>query len=207
MKASANVAGSLLIDHVAARYWDHVGQHHAGEGAANTSRDLTRLVKYFGEAKSLTEIGENDVTKLVAWLRGQQISRRKKIKGKLVQDPAAPLVSVATVNRSTTEVLKKLFTFAKGEGARFDAEPKWKRHILKEPEERVRELQDHEGDLIEDATRDDYRPLFAFVQASGLRQRECVHLKWSEVNFGTKLITKLGKGGKRVTHQDRAVNP
>jgi integrase len=45
---------------------------------------------------------------------------------------------------------------------------------------------------------DDYAPFFAFVAASGMRQRECVTLKWSEVNFGTKQIVRLGKGNRRV---------
>ncbi|WP_456628957.1 tyrosine-type recombinase/integrase [Bradyrhizobium sp. URHC0002] len=135
----------------------------------------------------MTEIADNDAAKMVAWRRGQHVKGSKA------------LVAPATVNRSTTEVLKKLFTFAKGEGVRFEHEPKWKSHFLKEPEERVRELQDHEGDAIDAAMRDDYRPLFDFVAASGWRQGAAVELKWSEVNFGTKTITKLGKGGKRIT--------
>ena len=32
-----------------------------------------------------------------------------------------------------------------------------------------------------------------------MRQAECVGLKWSEVNFSTRRIVKLGKGGRRVT--------
>jgi integrase len=46
--------------------------------------------------------------------------------------------------------------------------------------------------------RDDYGPFFAFVRASGLRQAECVTLRWSEVNFGTRQIVRTGKGGRRV---------
>jgi integrase len=184
LKASSLVAGSLQIDDVAERYRKQIGQYHAG--ADTTERDLARLVTYFGKAKLLTDISDVDVAKLVAWRRGQRAKESKA------------LVAPATVNRSTTEVLKKLFTFAKGEGVRFDHEPKWKQHFLKEPEERVRELQDHEGEAIDDAMRDDYKPLFDFVRASGWRQGACV-LKWSEVNFGTKEIVRLGKGGKRIT--------
>jgi integrase len=39
---------------------------------------------------------------------------------------------------------------------------------------------------------------FEFVRASGLRQKECVTLRWSEVNFGTKQIVRIGKGARRV---------
>jgi integrase len=177
---------SLQIDHLAARFWNEVGQHHAGQDA--TSKNLARLVEYFGPTTPLTDIDDAAVAKLVAWRRGHSIKGRK----------SAPLISPATVNRSTTKILKRLFTFAKSEKAQFEREPNWTRHWLKEPEERVRELQDDEADRLDDAMRGDYGPFFGFVRASGLRQAECVTLKWSEVNFGTKQIVRLGKGGRRV---------
>jgi integrase len=196
-KQQAKVAPSAVstkLDDVAGSYWNQVGQHHVG--ADTTWRDVARLIGYFGPAKLLTEILDADVAKLVAWRRGQRVTRHGKGKKNAA---TAPLVAPATVNRSTTEVLKKLFTFAKRKlRIKFDSEPDWKEHWLEEPEERVRELHDDESDQLEDATRDDYLPIMAFAGASGLRMNECL-LKWSEVNWGTKQIVKLGKGGKRVT--------
>ena len=119
----------------------------------------------------LTEIRDDDVAKLVAWRRGHRVTRHGKGKE---ESAAAPLIAPATVNRSTTEVLKKLFTRAKAWGIRFDHEPNWKQHWLKEPQERVRELQADEADRLEEATRDDYRPIFEFAGASGLRLNECL---------------------------------
>ena len=46
----------------------------------------------------------------------------------------------------------------------------------------------HEAAAFDDAMRDDYEPFFAFVRASGLRQAECITLRWSEVDFGTRQI-------------------
>jgi integrase len=179
-------AFSLAIDHVAARFWNEVGQHHAGQDA--TSRNLARLVSYFGAPTPLTEIDDAAVAKLITWRRGQHIKGREK----------APTIALATVNRSTTKVLKRLFTFAKSERAQFEREPNWTRHWLKEPPERVRELQDNEAAQIDEAMRGDYKPFFEFVRASGFRQKECVTLRWSEVNFGTQQIVRLGKGGRRI---------
>ena len=71
--------------------------------------------------------------------------------------------------------------------------------MLAKPEERIRELHDDEAERIETAIRADYVPFFAFVRATGMRQKECVTLRWSEVNWGSKQIVKLGKGGKRIT--------
>lgn len=185
----------LTIDAAAGRYWSEVGQHHAGKDT--TWRDLERLIGYFGPTKLLAEIADDDVTKLVAWRRGQRVARHRK----LARADAAPdpLVSNATVNRSTLEPLKKLFGRARRNwGARFEREPNWKAHRLPEPQERVRELRDDEADRLEAARRADYEPFFAFAHASGLRLRECL-LRWSEVDWTAKQITKKGKGGKTIT--------
>jgi integrase len=182
--AQANSAKtSLRLDDVAGRYWTEKGQHHAG--ADNTWRQLGYLLDHFGKDKLLTEITGNDVAKLVAWRRG---CRRKD------GSPISPF----TVN-DTTEQLKKLFTRAKAWGVRFDHEPAWKDHWLKEPKERVRELLPDEADRIDAAMRADYQPLFDFVRATGLRQKECVQLRWSEVNWDARQIVKSGKGDETVT--------
>ena len=190
VKSAASTV-STKLDYVAGRYWSEIGKHHAG--ADTTWRDLERLINYFGATKLLTEILDDDVARLVAWRRGHQRTRHGK--GKKI---AAPLIANATVNRSTTEVLKKLFTRAKAWGVRFDHEPDWKQHWLKEPQERVRELRGREADRLDDATRDVYRPILDFASASGLRLNECL-LRWSEVNWEARKIEKQGKGDKRVS--------
>jgi integrase len=131
------------------------------------------------------------------WSPGDAVRVTRHGRGKK-KAKSAPFIAPATVNRSTTEVLKKLFTRAKAWGIRFDNEPNWKSHWLKEPQERVRELHGGEGDRLDDATRDDYRPIMEFASASGLRLNECL-LKWPEVNWDTRRIEKPGKGGKRVS--------
>jgi integrase len=194
MKAQKRSRVSLQIDDVADRLWNDSAQYDAEPKATETN--LARLIEYFGKAKPLTEIDHGEVRKLVAWRRGHRVSRRGK-RTKEEQD-ALPLISNATVNRSTTKVLQRLFIFAKAEGAKFDREPDWADLLLPEPAERVRELQSEEGAALDGVMRGDYEPFFAFVRASGLRLKECVTLKWSEVNFGTRQIVRIGKGGRRV---------
>jgi len=186
VKATKRASASLLIDDVADRLWNDSAQHDAAPDATDTN--IARLVEHFGKTTALTDIDHNAVKKLVAWRRGHRIKGREDM----------PLISNATVNRSTTKVLQQMFTFAKAEGVQFEHEPKWGDLLLPEPEERVRELQDHEADAFDDAMRNDYGPFFAFVRATGLRLNECVTLRWSEVNFGTKQIVRIGKGGRRV---------
>jgi integrase len=102
------------------------------------------------------------------------------------------------VNRSATKVLQRLFAFAKSEKAVFENEPEWEDLLLDEPEERVRELKIEEADALDKAMRADYGPFFDFVRASGMRLKECVTLRWDEVDFGAKQIVRLDKGRRRV---------
>ena len=170
---------SLRLDDIAGWYWQEVGQHH--EGADNTWRQINFLLEFFGKDKLITDVTDDDVTKLVAWRRGHKTC-------------SGALISPFTVN-DTTEQLKKLFTRAKDWNVRFERAPQWKRHWLKEPQERVRELSKTEDALLFNAMRDDYEPFFAYAQASGARLRECL-LQWPEVDWDNKLIKKVGKGGK-----------
>jgi integrase len=188
VKEQRRAQSSMQLDDVAGRYWLEVGQYHSG--SSDTERDLARLVDRLGKTKLLTEITDADVTALVAWRRSHRVIRSPK-----ASKADAPLISNATVNRSTTGVLKKLFTYA--DVARSN-QPNWKKHMLPEPPERIRELRDEEAERLHGVTRADYEPFFAFAHATGLRLRECVTLRWSEVNWETRQIIKIGKGGKHV---------
>jgi integrase len=186
VKAMQRSRTSLAIDDVAARLWIDQAQYDAEPDAISTN--IARLVDYFGKTTALTAIDHAKAKAMVAWRRGNRIKGKKD----------APLIAPATVNRSTTKVLQRIFTFAKAEGAVFDHEPKWGDLLLPEPVARVRELQDDEADVLDAAMRVDYAPFFEFVRATGMRLKECVTLRWSEVNFGTRQIVRIGKGGRRV---------
>ncbi|WP_298351068.1 tyrosine-type recombinase/integrase [Rhodoblastus sp.] len=208
-KAEAASAGPLTIDLAAGRYWDEVGQHHAAP--KTTFSNLARLVAHFGRAKRLDEIATADVAELVARRRGETVRGRKTIRDP--QNPKkrlpAPLVSPATVNRSTIEPLQKLFNRAKNVwGAKLPREPAWKSLLLKEPQERVREIRATEETALDEAIRPDYRPLVAFARASGLRLAECL-LRKDQVHILDGVIETKGKGGrtirKPITSEMRAI--
>jgi integrase len=174
---------SLRLQDVATRYWTEIGEHLAS--SQDTWHQFGKLITFFGPDKLLTEIASDDVARMVAWRRGQPGRR-------------TPLLSPYTVN-ATIKALKKLFTRAKQSwGVRFEYEPSWRDHWLKEPEERVRELVGDEGERFEAATRADYLPIFRLAQATGMRQNECL-LRWPEVDFTGRQIRKHGKGGRLVT--------
>src|SRR5262249_1649816 len=184
VKQLAAAKSSLRLDDVAERYWQEAGQHHAG--ADHTEHRPALLIQIFGKDKWLTDIHDADVATLVAWRRGHHGNGKGE-----------GFISPHTVNH-TTEQLRKLFTRAKLWGVRFEHEPRWVKHLLPVPAERVRELSEDEADKLDAVMRDDLATFFAFARASGLRLKECF-LRWSEVQWDTRQIVKLGKGGRRVT--------
>lgn len=178
---------TLTLDMAACRFWDEVGKFH--KDAQKTFVDLRRVVEHLGPNKVLDEITDADVIAMVAWRRAQ--TPKGKSKGTLV----AP----ATVNRSTTEVLKKLFTRARVAWRYvFPNEPHWRAHMLKEPQARVRELKGDEEKALDAVMRSDYAPWVQFTLLTGLRRAE-TELKWSNVDWDAKLITTVGKGDRIVT--------
>ena len=182
LRISTGGAEALTLDVAAGRYWNEVGAHHAD--CAGTWRTIERLISYFGPDKLLVQITDDDVAKLVAWRRGH------RVRGKA-------FVSPATVNR-TTQTLQKLFTRARQIWrVRFEQEPRWRAHRLKEPQERVRELMADESARIDAAMRRDYEPFFRFARGTGARLSECM-LRWQEVDWASNQITKKGKAGRLV---------
>jgi integrase len=176
----------MTLDDAAGRYWHEVGQHQ--RGADDTERDLARIVDYFGATRPIGTITGDDMAKLIACRRGHKVPNTGR------------LIAAGTVNRSTTELLRRLFTRAREVwGIRFDREPIWRKHVLKEPKERVRELHEDEAERLDTVIRDDYRPLFEYAQATGQRKTECFTLRWSEVNWETRQIKRKGKGERPIT--------
>ena len=74
VKQLAAAQSSLRLDDVAERYWNEVGQHLAG--ADTTEHRLALLIEFLGKDKIITEITDDDVTKLVAWRRGHRARPR-----------------------------------------------------------------------------------------------------------------------------------
>lgn len=196
-RAVAGADAPMTISAAAERYFNEIGQHHAGN--KTTAKNLVRISDYFGAGRRLDEIGDDAVAQLVAWRRGHTVKDRKT-----VADPAdrkrrlqAPLISASTVNRSTIEPLQKVFNRAVSVwGVKLTKPPLWKKHLLPEEQERVREVRAAEEGAFE-ALREDYRPLVDFARACGLRLAECL-MKKKSVDLIGGYVRVVGKGGKPI---------
>lgn len=199
--------GPLRLRSAADRYMVEVGNHHVN--AATTSTDLERLIGFFGPDRRLDEIANDDLARLVAWRRAQTIKGRKNDRdGNPVR-----LIAPRTVN-ATTLALKFMMNRARDTwGHHFPHRIAWKKHMLKEPKERVRELDADEAEALDAAFagrherankrqrkkhRSDFALWFEFARLTGLRRKETL-IRWSNVNVFAKRITTIGKGGKTVT--------
>lgn len=194
----------LTMTLAVARYWTEVGQHHAG--AATTWVDLQRAMAHFGPGRRLDDIRDTDITEFVAARRGQRVKGRKLLKN----GKPAPLVTAATVNRSTIDLLRKLFTHARRKWKIALAnEPDWKEHRLPERGELVREMKAGQQEIdISAALGSGYRDLWRFAVASGLRLAECF-LRWDQIDWEAQTITVTQKGNRRhaipLTREMRAI--
>lgn len=188
-RAAVKQAGAeapLTLDTAIGRYWIEHGR--AQKNADDLKRDFRRLMDRLGPQRLLSDITDDDVAKLVAWRRGHHVH----------DDPNRPLISNAQVNRTVTEMLRRLFVRARKKWkVRFDTEPDWGEHLLAEPAERVRELRPDEDAALALALDPDYEAVRRFSLASGLRQAESL-LHWRQVDLAARRIATVGKGGRPV---------
>jgi integrase len=165
----------------AARYYLQIGQHLRGDGPSNVQWSINWLEREVGSGTRLASINDEIVARLVGIRRGEG-------------------VKPATVNRSVTEPLRKILNRARDVWSQTVAKIDWKRHLLSEPKERVREMSHSEETVLFEKLRPDYRPVVRFAMQSGCRLceilpgKEFPGIRWSNVDWSGSKITLLGKG-------------
>lgn len=170
------------------RYWNEVGRFLKGGGERHTLRSLQWLTKHIRGATRIIDIKSSTVADLVARRRGEVVR---------LDDEGEPvLVKPATVNRTVTEVVRKVIYRARDVWEEPVSPIKWAALLLPEPVERVRELSEDEEARLFMALRPDYQPIALFALASGVRLAGCLKLTWQDIDWGNRKIAIKGKGGK-----------
>jgi integrase len=177
--------GPLTVSAAFDRFWMEVGQRYEG-----TYRDLVWwslgwMIEQLGPNTLIRNIGQNRLTELIARRRAMTF------RGKLVSN--------ATVNRSITELLKRILCRANSKWEQQVAPIDWRGMKLKEPKERVRELREGEETALYERMRDDYAPAVRFKMVSGLRKKEVVALGWPDIDWRVETVAVRGKGNKLAT--------
>lgn len=190
---AAFFADRMTFEVAASRWWLEVGQHH--QNADTTLNNLEWLKEHIGNKTDLTDITDSIVASLVARRRGERV--RRIIKGGKIKE--GELVGPATVNRTCTQPLREIITRARKVWKVKVAEVDFGRHMLAEPQERVREASiEEEAAIIEELGRGyDVAVRFAFL--TGCRRMEILGLEWTRVDFFNRQFTVIGKGKKART--------
>lgn len=161
-----------------AQYWNEVGRFHRNE--ADTLRALEWLQEQIGAGTMLCDISDATIAKAVAKRRGED-------------------VSPATVNRTVTVPMRGLMRRARRTWKQAVQDIEWKDHLLKEPQERVREATPDEEAKFMASIRGDYAPALRFALLTGCRRAEIVGLEWKDVDFFNREFRIVGKGDKSRT--------
>jgi integrase len=178
---TAQESAPLTFATAAARYYLQVGQHLKGDGPKNCKWSIGWLEREIGGNALLSTIDDALVARLVGIRRGEG-------------------VKPATVNRSAIEPLRKILNRSRDTWAQKVNKIDWKRHMLPEPKERIREMSRAEEKTLFANLRDDYQPVVRFAMQSGCRLCEIVPgaefpgLRWKDIDWAGRKITVLGKG-------------
>jgi integrase len=174
-------AAPMTINAATDKFWEEVGDGYAGTYRQTVFASLGWLVKQLGKNTVLRDIGPSQVNDAIAARRGEGVSN-------------------ATVNRTVTELLRRILKRSKARwGQTIDTTIEWADMMLPEPKERIRELREAEEIDLRGTMRADYLPAIAFVLASGCRLAEPVALRWSHIDWKALTVTIHGKGDKRET--------
>ena len=194
-KAASINSSPITLDVACGRYWDEVGQHAKSSSQIEWSIDY--LLKHFGEDKPLREITDADVANLVAKRRADFVENFLIKKHRVQSTPKR--VSSGTVNRSVTEPLRRIMLRARDVWGKEVGRVNWRQHKLKEPKERIRSMSDDEETRFFAKLAPGYVAITTFAMRTGCRAMECINLKWSDIDWGNRRITILGKGNKIAT--------
>jgi integrase len=104
-------------------------------------------------------------------------------------------VKDATVNRTVTELLRRVWLRARDVWEVPVRPIEWKKHMRAEPKERIRSLDAGEEATIFESIPDDYRAVIAFMLKSGFRLHEAVNLRQRDIDWGRDGVIRVtGKG-------------
>jgi integrase len=165
------------------KYWEEVGQHHANSDT--TLKTLAWIEKELGKSKRVSQIKSADIARLIAKRR--------------LPDAKGNSLSHATVNRSVTQPMRAILARAADTWGQQVQKIEWSKYMLKEPQERVRELHADEEARLFSKLRLDYHPIVKFSLLTGCRMQECLDLTWRQIDWRNLQIRVTGKGDKTRT--------
>lgn len=180
---------SVTLDEAMGIYWQTKGKFD--RNLKDTEKQIENILRLVGGKTLLQDVDDLAVSRMVAVRRVEKVFPNRKHKR---GDGPARAVSHATVNREV-QLLRRAHRFlAKSYRV---GEIEWKRHMLREPKERVREASPEEETALLDYLREnnpDLCDLVEFAMLSGARRKAVVTLLWSKVDLCKGVASVHTKG-------------
>jgi integrase len=169
----------MNLDEATGRYLIEI-EHKTS--AINTVNQGGKLLERLGGGTLLAAIDDAKVSDYIAWRRAQ------RARGKVTR------VTGASVNRES-ELLRRIMNRAQLWGVAV-GRVQWKKHRLKDSEERNVTVTADDLTRFFEHLRRDYWPLFQAAQASGLRLKNLTTLTWPQVRWQAGKVAVRQKGDR-----------
>lgn len=169
-----DIRPEITLNDACLAYWKDKGQHEAS--CATTEYQLANLCSIIGPNKLLSAIRERDFRDFIA-------TRRASVKP-------------ASINREW-QLARRVWKHVQEDFA--TSTIKWGDLALKEPTERVRELNAAEERKLFEALPEGLKPIVEFAILSGQRKSAVVGLRWEKIDWFNGLATIVNKGGSEHT--------
>jgi integrase len=170
INSGEDIKPEITLDDACQAYWNDKGQHERSH--ATTEYQLANLCSIIGAKKPLSSIRDKDFREFIATRRAT--------------------VSPASVNREW-QLARRVWKHVASGYATSDI--KWGDLALREPKERVRELNAAEEARLFEALPEGLKPIVEFAILSGQRKSAVVGLRWDKIDWRNGEATIVNKGG------------
>lgn len=211
LAAKGELSSMMTMVDACWKYWNEVAQHKPSADDLATS--LEYIKRLIGGDTLVKDITPDKVATAAARRAAEPIMVRKKVDGVVQPVPTGKLVSLSTVNRQITQLLRRVLRRAKKVWkVPIDLDVfEWNTLLYQEPAERVREMTSQEAEGFWQRLRADYHPIVRYYLLSGKRRSEVigilkfdVDLPAMKVRYGIRKrngITKVSKSLTRAQAQ------
>lgn len=188
LKANGGVlANEMTLEAGCARWMAEVGNNRTDR--VRCLKNFAWLLGHFGYSTMLHDIDENRISAMIGVRQNHTDRRIKHVEPRQI--------GPATVNRTAIDPLQHVIVRARDTWKVRVAPIRWSKLRLKEPQERIREATtSEETALLAQMTRG-YDKAIEFLFQTGLRRKELIGLRWTDVDWFNRRINVLGKGNKR----------
>jgi integrase len=195
----------MTFGEAAWKWWELIGSQGKERDLGppdRASSALHWLVQQLGADKPLHKITGNDIDALIVKRRDRLVRGGNGSNGKQLYRKAGG----RTINRTVVILLRRIILKAT---QRWNVDvpnmPIWSDHLQQVDANTPRVVTFAEQARLDEIERPWLRPIREFATLTGLRLTECASLRWSDINFETRILTIKTKGNRKQDKKPRQI--